>query len=923
MFFSIFRFFALIIVLFSSSVFADDYNAISNYRYRISNNNSYPTAADACHSYSFGATVDGLICHTTWGYDAPIAQEFKNQTCPGGGTLSSGTCYGAPACAAPAIRNPQTGLCTVPPTCKSAQTFSISMWSCQSPICLAGQVHDPITDACIYPTCPDGQVRNPVTNACQTPPTCKIAETYNINSNQCEAPLCSVDQINDAITGACITPPCGTDQIRNPITNICQTPVTCKIAETYDAETNSCSQPLCTSWEVHDAITGACITPACPTGETRNPDTHQCQVTKTCKFAETYDSFTNSCIAPVCSINQHNDPITGACINDQSNNLPDCSTLTCGAVTQQCLTTGGVVSSVPACSSGSGGSSGGDAGGSSGGGTGGSTAGGSGSSGGSSGGGSTPPYDPGCASGQTLNPITNSCQWPPDCKIAETYNINSNVCVAPVCTINHHNDPITGACLPDSQPPYDPGCASGQVINPTNNLCQWPPECKTAESYDINTNTCIAPTCTPPQFNDAITGACISPPSCTPPQRLVAGFCQSPPTCPADSEPLWTSSLFGDGSWSCVAHPENQCQSGYFYNASTSSCVPNTHETLNCTANQYADTVLGVCVDIPICLGGESPVLHSGPPVYYTCSSGEAPTCIKPLVLLPTGKCGTVTTVDLNPPSDNTGSPSGNNGDTTPGTSGGSSGSTTGGSTGGTTTGTNGGTTGGNTGGTTGGTSGGSSGGATTGDTGASSGGSSGGSSTGTSGSSTGDTTGGTTGTTGGTTGASGGTPGGNSTGTNGGSTGGSGGINPGANGGSNSGDPNSASGGGTCTDPPVCSGDPIQCAIFYQTWRSRCNTDTSGLGQGTVTSGDLDAAMGKTTLPPPKSIDLSAGNTTALNSSGYGLPDSSCPAPLTAHVLSATLVIDFTPFCILARIVGSLVMITATFISLRLIAEA
>lgn len=129
------------------------------------------------------------------------------------------------------------------------------------------------------------------------------------------------------------------------------------------------------------------------------------------------------------------------------------------------------------------------------------------------------------------------------------------------------------------------------------------------------------------------------------------------------------------------------------------------------------------------------------------------------------------------------------------------------------------------------------------------------------------------------------------------------------------------SSGGSDCKNAPTCQGDPINCAILFQGWKSRCALDGSDLSSSSVTGSDISTAMGTTADLTSATVDLSLGGASTFNTSGYGLSDSSCPAPVTTQIYGgSSMTIDLSPFCTLAQIVGGLVMITAYFISLRLL---
>lgn len=113
---------------------------------------------------------------------------------------------------------------------------------------------------------------------------------------------------------------------------------------------------------------------------------------------------------------------------------------------------------------------------------------------------------------------------------------------------------------------------------------------------------------------------------------------------------------------------------------------------------------------------------------------------------------------------------------------------------------------------------------------------------------------------------------------------------------------------GASCSSPPSCTGDAIDCAILAASFQASCKADNP-------TQEQVDAAMGGTT-------DEGTGNETSLadlDDSGLGV-SASCPAPRSVSVLSSTMTLDLTPFCDLAEIFGNLLLITASFISLRIL---
>jgi hypothetical protein len=112
---------------------------------------------------------------------------------------------------------------------------------------------------------------------------------------------------------------------------------------------------------------------------------------------------------------------------------------------------------------------------------------------------------------------------------------------------------------------------------------------------------------------------------------------------------------------------------------------------------------------------------------------------------------------------------------------------------------------------------------------------------------------------------------------------------------------------GQSCNTPPSCKGDAIMCEQVLTSFRA------SRIGNS-ATQADADSALaGHTTLTGTDTTLAS------LDNSGLGL-GSSCPAPHTYSVLNAQMVIDLSVFCSIATIFGKLILITASFVSLRIV---
>jgi hypothetical protein len=113
-----------------------------------------------------------------------------------------------------------------------------------------------------------------------------------------------------------------------------------------------------------------------------------------------------------------------------------------------------------------------------------------------------------------------------------------------------------------------------------------------------------------------------------------------------------------------------------------------------------------------------------------------------------------------------------------------------------------------------------------------------------------------------------------------------------------------------SCTVEPSCSGDAILCAIARQGWATAC-------ARAVLSPQQVKDALGFLTLSDD--IEVNVGE---LDTSGFGL-STECPAPRTIQVMSAPFTIDMSPFCSLADIIGHLILITASFVSIRIIASS
>lgn len=112
---------------------------------------------------------------------------------------------------------------------------------------------------------------------------------------------------------------------------------------------------------------------------------------------------------------------------------------------------------------------------------------------------------------------------------------------------------------------------------------------------------------------------------------------------------------------------------------------------------------------------------------------------------------------------------------------------------------------------------------------------------------------------------------------------------------------PGTASVSGACSVTPTCSGDAIQCAILYETWRGRCNP-IDAVEYEQVNDALIDYAEGMKEDIFKAPIDV----TSALNvQSEYG----TCPAPLQLNLLGNTVDISWQVFCDIAVLIRPLII--------------
>ncbi|MDP1771752.1 MAG: hypothetical protein Q8L15_05655 [Methylobacter sp.] len=191
----------LIVSIFSGSVFADTYPAVSNRDTVLSQCQAwfashYPDTPVTCKDATgyqgekitgFSVTPSGAVSE----YYSLYLQPY-GLTCPSGGTLSGTSCINAPACVAPQVRN-SLGVCAAPPPPPA-------------------------------PDCPNIVHGNTITK-----------QTWNDTTQQCEnSDIVYCDsqlEIPDAATGSCLPKP-GAVDCGNGVVVI--SPVTCPVPKNHD-----------------------------------------------------------------------------------------------------------------------------------------------------------------------------------------------------------------------------------------------------------------------------------------------------------------------------------------------------------------------------------------------------------------------------------------------------------------------------------------------------------------------------------------------------------------------------------------------------------------------------------------------------------------------------------------------------------------
>lgn len=124
--------------------------------------------------------------------------------------------------------------------------------------------------------------------------------------------------------------------------------------------------------------------------------------------------------------------------------------------------------------------------------------------------------------------------------------------------------------------------------------------------------------------------------------------------------------------------------------------------------------------------------------------------------------------------------------------------------------------------------------------------------------------------------------------------------------------DKTGVSGGEGCDSPPVCSGDPVQCAQLNQTWKIRCTYDPelSGIGDAAVKSGQDGTDK----------LGGGNGSTPLILTTNKFLGDGTCPADATFSVVGQSFTIPYSKMCPTLDLLGNLIVLFAGYAAMRII---
>lgn len=118
----------------------------------------------------------------------------------------------------------------------------------------------------------------------------------------------------------------------------------------------------------------------------------------------------------------------------------------------------------------------------------------------------------------------------------------------------------------------------------------------------------------------------------------------------------------------------------------------------------------------------------------------------------------------------------------------------------------------------------------------------------------------------------------------------------------------------GDCNQPADCSGDPIQCAIFYESRRARCLAEAP-------TGSEIVAAVNAEVSGDTVASFL-AGDVVDVSDSIQAAPiySASCPAPVSVSLLGASVSIPFDLICSLAAMLRPFVLLLGYYLAARIL---
>lgn len=122
------------------------------------------------------------------------------------------------------------------------------------------------------------------------------------------------------------------------------------------------------------------------------------------------------------------------------------------------------------------------------------------------------------------------------------------------------------------------------------------------------------------------------------------------------------------------------------------------------------------------------------------------------------------------------------------------------------------------------------------------------------------------------------------------------------------------------CDSEPTCEGDPLQCANIYQNWQILCAYAPAPFHTKNLETFEDGDDGSKFYNEATDNIDLSAFDFTA-SASGWGYT-ASCPADIPITNSFGTFAIPLSSYCGLLDLLGALVLIASTWISVMIFAN-